>query len=190
MSAPQPNRIRFSRQGEMLSIRIPVRKNAKAILLVVLTALPWIFILWFLVARSLLHHTIPWAPELYLLAILIWFGVGLAGYSFLSWMFFGRERIILSRSQILIEKPLVFYNRRNYYLTKDISDLRVGREVYKAREQGQWVDRNRTIITFQYPDKQVIFGRGTSPEEAQHILLHMAQSGLLPPGAIATAHVV
>jgi hypothetical protein len=190
MSSPQQNRIRFSLQADLLSIRIPVRKNVKAIGLVLLVSIPWALVLLFLVSRSLLHHTIPYAPQLYLLAILIWFGVGAAGYTFLSWMFFGRERVVLSKDQILIEKPLVFYNRRNYYRTADISELKVGREIYKARENGQWIDRERSIITFEYPGKQVIFGRGNTPEEAQLILLKMAQSGLLPTKSVATTHLV
>jgi hypothetical protein len=177
-------------QAGMLSIRIPVRKNIKAIVLVLAVSVPWAIVLLFLVSRSLLHHTIPYAPALYLLAILIWFAVGVAGYTFLSWMFFGRERLVLSKEQLLIEKPLVFYNRRNYYRTADISELKVGREVYKAREKGKWIDRERSIITFEYPGKQVIFGRGTTPEEAQLILVKMAQSGLLPSKSVATTHEV
>lgn len=176
--------------ADMLTVRIPVRKNIKAIALVLSASIPWALVLLFLVSRSLLQHTIPYAPALYLLAILIWFAVGVAGYTFLSWMFFGRERLVLSKEQLLIEKPLVFYNRRNYYRTADISELKVGREVYKAREKGEWIDRERSIITFEYPGKQVIFGRGTTPEEAQLILLKLVQSGFLPAKAVATSHEV
>jgi hypothetical protein len=39
-----------------------------------------------------------------------------------------------------------------------------------------------------YPDKQVTFGRGTSSEEAEWILLKIAQSGLLPAKAFAPTH--
>lgn len=103
-------------------------------------------------------------------------------------MFFGRERILINPDQMLIEKPLVFYNRRSYYLLHEISQLRVGREQYKARENGVWIDRERSILIMNYPDKQVTFGRGTSSEEAEWILLKIAQSGLLPAKAFAPTH--
>lgn len=103
-------------------------------------------------------------------------------------MFFGRERILINRDQMLIEKPLVFYNRRSYYFLQQISQLRVGREQYKARENGIWVIRERSILIMEYPDKQVTFGRGTSPEEAEWILLKIAQSGFLPTTSFAPTH--
>ena len=67
------------------------------------------------------------------------------------------EKIILQTSNLT--KPLVFYNRRSYYLLHEISQLRVGREQYKARENGVWIDRERSILIMDYPDKQVTFGR-------------------------------
>lgn len=89
---------------------------------------------------------------------------------------------------MLVEKPLVFYSRRSYYFIEEISQLRVGREQYKARENGAWIIRERSILIMDYPDKKVTFGRGTSPEEAEWILLKIAQSGLLPTKAFAPTH--
>jgi hypothetical protein len=184
------NRIRIQRNGHILTILIPVRKNFRAIIWVLSAAVPWVIILWVLVRRSQLNHTISWAPEAYLLAIILWFGVGIAGYTFLSWMFFGRERIVITPDQVLIEKPLVFYNRRNYYSIEEIQNLRAGKEIYKAREKGIWVDRERTIIQFDYPGKQVVFGRGISAEEAETIILAMAEQNLIPVKAFAPAHLL
>lgn len=190
MNQPAATRIRIQQQSNRLSIKIPVKKNVRAIVAVLLAAIPWALVLWLLVTRSQLHHTISYAPELYMAAIILWFGTGIAGYTFLSWMFFGRERIVVTPGHMLIEKPLVFYNRRNYYDLSQISDLKIGKEIYKAKESGIWVDRTRTILTFDYPGKQVIFGRGISPEEAEFILLQIAQSNLLPAGSIAATHQV
>ena len=184
------SRIYIKTLGNLLSIRIPVRRNVRAMVWVLMAAIPWAFVLFILVQRSQLVHAISWAPEAYLLAIVLWFGMGIAGYTFISWMFFGREHILLSSQQMLIEKPLVFYNRRNYYKTDQINGIKVGVEIFKARVKGEWVDRERTIITFDYPGKQVVFARGTSPSEAQEILLAIAKSGYIPAKSFATGHVV
>lgn len=183
-------RVLIQKKGNTLVIRIPVRKNIKAMAAVIMAAVPWVLMLWWLVARSQLHHTISWAPKAYLLAIIIWFGVGIAGYTFLSWMFFGRERIMLADQQMLIEKPLVFYNRRSYYQTQFMTNLRIGKEIYKARENGVWVDRERTILLFDYPGKQVTFGRGTNAEEAEMVLLALARHGSLAPKTFAATHLI
>lgn len=184
------SRIHIQLQRRQLTILVPVRKNIRIMLWVLLLAVPWAVFLWILVERLQLEHTIRWAPALYMVAILLWSVVGIAGYTVLSFMFFGREKILITPDQILIEKPLVFYNRRNYYKTSDISNLRVGREVYKAKEKGIWVDRERSILQMDYPGKKVSFARGTTPEEAEWILLKIAQSGLLSSRSFAATHQV
>lgn len=184
------SRIYIGNLGNLLSVRIPIRRNWRAMIWVLMAAIPWTLVLFILVQRSQLVHAISWAPLAYLLAIVLWFGVGIAGYTFISWMFFGREHILVSAQQVLIEKPLVFYNRRNYYKTEHIKGLKVGVEIFKAREKGVWIDRERTIITFEYPGKKVIFARGTSPKEAQEILLAIAKSGYVSADSFAADHVV
>lgn len=182
------NRIHIQMQNRQLTILVPVKKNKKLMTLVFLSTLPWVFVLWMIVDKIYTPDAHFWWKAMSLLAILIWSAVGVAGYTVLSFMFFGREKIFINSEQMLIEKPLVFYNRRNYYLLKDISLLRVGREQYKARENGVWVDRERSILQFEYPEKHVSFARGTTPEEAEWILLKIAQSGILPSTAFAPTH--
>ncbi len=157
---------------------------------VFLSAIPWVLVLWGIVEKLYQPDAGFWWKLLSLLIILSWSAVGVAGYTVLSFMFFGREKILITQSQMLIEKPLVFYNRRNYYLAKDISNLRVGREEYKARENNEWITRERSILLMDYPEKHVAFARGTSAEEAEWILLKIAQSGLLPSKAFAPMHQV
>lgn len=181
-------RIHIHMNNRQLTILVPVRKNKKLMTWVFLSAIPWVLILWTVVEKLYIPDGGFWWKLFSLLIILSWSAVGVAGYTVLSFMFFGREKIFITPEQMLVEKPLVFYNRRNYYLAQNISNLRVGREQYKARENGIWIDRERSILQMDYPDKQVAFARGTSPEEAEWILLKIAQSSLLPTEAFAGTH--
>jgi hypothetical protein len=182
------NRIHIHLRNHQLQILVPVRKNKKLMTWVFLMTIPWVMILWLIIEETYSQEASFWWKIFSILCILAWSALGVLGYTILSFMFFGRERILINPDQMLIEKPLVFYNRRSYYLLHEISQLRVGREQYKARENGVWIDRERSILIMNYPDKQVTFGRGTSSEEAEWILLKIAQSGLLPAKAFAPTH--
>lgn len=182
------NRIHIHIQNQRMVILVPVKKHKKQLLLILLLALPWVLGLWSIIELLYATSASFWHKVLTILVIISWSAIGVVGYALLTFMFFGREKILITPQQILIEKPLVFYNRRNYYLVQDISKLRVGIEQYKARENKVWVDRERSILQLEYPGKSVSFARGTSPEEAQSILLKIAQSGLLPNQAFATFH--
>lgn len=181
-------RIKVQRGEQQLTILIPVKKNIPVMAVVFLLALPWMLMLWFLVERSLLDHTIWFAKAAYLLAIGLWMIPGVMGSAFLTWIFFGRERIMLTRDQLLVEKPLVFYNRRNYYENASISEMRVSQELYKARIAGEWVDKSRTIIQFNTPNKVVTFGRGLTASEAEFILLEMGKQQWLKPMQFFSLH--
>lgn len=184
----QQGRIKVQRGEQQLTILIPVKKNIPVMVTVFLLALPWMLMLWFLVERSLLIHTIWYAKPAYLIAIGLWMIPGVIGSAFLTWIFFGRERILLTKEQLLVEKPLVFYNRRNYYENGSISALRVGQELYKARINGEWTDKSRTILQFNTPQKEVTFGRGVSPEEAEFILMELGTHHWLKPSQFFTLH--
>lgn len=175
-------------QKRHLTILVPVKKNKKLMTWVLLTTIPWTIVLWMIVERMYYPDSQLLWKIFTLLAILLWSSIGLAGYTILSFMFFGREKILVTPNQILIEKPLVFYNRRNYYLIKDISNIRIGRELYKVRHDGEWIEKQRNILQMDYPNKQVSFGRGVSKEEAEWILLKIAESGMVPVEAFAPIH--
>ena len=181
-------RIHIHMRNRQLTILIPVRKNKRLMTYLFLSTIPWVLILWGIVENLYSPTGSFWNRVLVFLLIISWSVIGLAGYAILSFMFFGREKIFINREHILIEKPIVFYNRRNYYLLKDISNLRAGKELYKVKKGDNWEERERSILFMDYPDKQVVFARGTSPEEAEWILLKIAQSGLVPMKAFATEH--
>lgn len=182
------SRIHINMQKRHLTILVPVKKNKKLMTWVLLTTIPWSIVLWLIIDKMYQLDSLFWWKAFTLLAIMIWSIIGLAGYTILSFMFFGREKILVSPKQILIEKPLVFYNRRNYYLIKDISNLRMGRELYKVRHEGEWLEKQRNILQMDYPQKQVSFARGVSKEEAERILLKIAESGMVPVEAFAKIH--
>ncbi|MCO5232534.1 MAG: hypothetical protein LC105_12100 [Chitinophagales bacterium] len=184
------NRIHIHIQNQSMTILVPVKKQKKQLIVILLLALPWVLGLWTIIEVFYSTSASLWHKAFTLMIILFWSSIGVVGYTLLTFMFFGREKIFITPQQILIEKPLVFYNRRNYYLVQNISMLRVGVEQYKAQENNQWVDRERSILQLEYPEKIVSFARGTSPEEAEWILLKIAQSGLLPSQAFATFHQV
>ncbi len=173
-------RINIHMQKRQLTILVPVKKNRKLMMWIFLSAIPWVIFLWLIIDNLYRPESGFWWNIMTLLIIFFWSSAGLVGYTILSFMFFGREKILINPEQILIEKPVIFYNRRNYYLVHDVSNIRIGREIYKVHQDGEWKEKQRNILQMDYPDKQVIFCRGVSQEEAEWILLKIAQSNLIP----------
>lgn len=183
-----PDRIHIHIQNRHLTILIPVKKNKKLMTWVLLSSIPWIWTMYFIVEKTYKPEKGLWWTVFTLLLILAWASIGVAGYTMLSFMFFGREKIHITPKQILVEKPLVFYNRRNYYLVKDISNLKASKELYQIKTAGEWVEKKRSVLRLDYPNKKVVFGRGITQTEAEWILLKIAQSNLLPTHVFAPMH--
>lgn len=181
------NRMKVFRKKDLLEIRIPIKKNTTALIAMILASLAWIFALLVLV-RITLHLQYFWFKAGLILAILGWFALGMAGASFFVWLFFGRERIILTPEFLITDKPLVFFYRRNFYEIKDISNIRTDIEIYKANRSGQWVDESRTVIKFDTTQKRVTLARGIAKEEAEQIVLELAKSPFLHKGQFAIEH--
>lgn len=184
------NRIHIHLQSRKLTILVPVKKNKKLLVWFFIAVLPWFGGLWLIVDSLYRSEMLFWYKLLFLIAVFAWSIIGGIGFTFLNFTLMGREKILINSEQILIEKPLVFYNRRNYYLVKDISNLRLGTEQYQIRKDGEWKNRNRSILLMDYPGKQISFARGTTYEEAEWILLKIAQSSLLPQSVFAPTHLV
>lgn len=182
------NRVRVSSKKNLLEIRIPLKKNTKALVAMIFATLVWIFVLFVLVGTTLRHTTHFWIEVGLIIAILAWFALGMAGASFFIWLFFGRERILLNKEFFITDKPLVFFYRRNFYDVKDIQNIRTDVEIYKANRNGNWIDEQRTVIKFDTATKLVTFGRGITKEEAEFILLQLAQSPYLDKIQFAVEH--
>ncbi|HQV78354.1 MAG TPA: hypothetical protein PK301_07695 [Chitinophagales bacterium] len=172
------SRIKTKTSKSMLEIRIPLRKNSNVLIAMILATLVWIAGLYALV-RVALYLSFFWYKAGLILAIVVWFAIGMMGASFFIWLFFGRERIVLNKEYFITDKPLVFFYRRNFYPISQIQNIRTDVEIYKANRNGNWVDESRTVIKFDTNNKLVTIARGIAKEEAEYILLQLAKSDYL-----------
>lgn len=172
------NRVRTIKRKNTLEIRIPVKRNTTAIIAMTVAMFAWIFVLFLLVKVTLLVAYF-WYKAAMILALTAWFALGMAGASFFVWLFFGRERIVLTPSYFITDKPLVFFYRRNFYDIDTVKNIRTDVEIYKANRNGNWIDESRTVITFDTLQKHVTFARGISLTDAEFILMQMAKSSYL-----------
>ena len=178
------DRIKIRPKKDLLEIRIPLKKNRTLLLLMLLATAAWCFALFVSVKVVLTINTF-WIKAGILLSIGGWFLIGMAGASVFMWMFFGRERIILTKEYFITDKPLVFFYRRSFYDNKDITLLRSDIEIFKVHRNRQWVDEQRLVLKFDTPGKIAIFARGIDAAEAECILLEIAKSGYLRPDQFA-----
>lgn len=172
------NRVRTIKRKNTLEIRIPVKRNTTAIVAMIAATFAWVFVL-FLLVKVTLSASFFWYKAAMILSLTAWFALGMAGASFFVWLFFGRERIILTPSYFITDKPLVFFYRRNFYDIDTVKNIRTDVEIYKANRNGNWIDESRTVITFDTLQKHVTFARGISLTDAEFILMQMAKSSYL-----------
>jgi hypothetical protein len=172
----QPVRVRAGK--DVLEIRIPLKRNPGLLALLLLATGAWCFALFVSVKVVLITETF-WIKAGMLLSIGGWFLIGMAGASVFMWMFFGRERILVTRDYFITDKPLVFFYRRSFYDNPEIRQLRSDIEIFKVSRNGRWVDEQRTVLKFDTPGKTATFARGIDPAQAERILLEIAQSGFL-----------
>ncbi|HUM50431.1 MAG TPA: hypothetical protein PK431_01400 [Chitinophagales bacterium] len=170
--------IRVLRKKDFLEIRIPLKKNTTALIALIAATIAWIIALFIVIRITLIVHHF-WIKAGLILAIGAWFALGMAGASAFIWLFFGRERIIVSKEFLVTDKPLVFFYRRNFYDIETISNIHIDIELFKINRNGEWKDEQRTVIKFDTPEKQVTFARGVDKVEAENILLEMAKSSFL-----------
>lgn len=179
------SRIRLRKTASHLDMYIRIKQNKKALLWVIAATLPWVFVL-LMIEKVLLASDTFILRALILIALLLWMAIGAAGCVFIIWLYFGRERIMVNNEHILIEKPLVIYNRRNYYPITDVCNIRIDKELYKVSRNGEWQDTYRTVLAFDTPTKHVYFGRGIEKADAEYLLLQLASSVYLQKNQFAT----
>jgi hypothetical protein len=178
------NRIRIRQKKELLEIRIPLKKNRILLLAMLAATAAWCFALFVSVKVVLVDHSF-WIRAGILLSIGGWFVIGMAGASVFMWMFFGRERILVTPDYFITDKPLVFFYRRSFYDNMDISRMRSDIEIFKVHRNNSWKDEQRTVLKFDTPGKTAIFARGIDAQQAEYILLAIARSGYLRPDQFA-----
>ena len=157
-----------------LEVSIGVLKNMYVIVPLVFSALIWIFGLGFLVDK--VFQSYRTLIEMGIAGMLFfWLVLGGAIFSTLFWIFFGKERLIVTKEVLMTEKPIHLYKRRRAYAIGDVSNIRAAHELYKVRRNGVWEDDTRTVLRFETPYKNVVFGRGIEPEETELILVELAR---------------
>jgi len=172
------NRVKIHNRKNLLEIRIPIKKNSLILFINIVASLLWTVALFTLVYFTLHIHYF-WFKLGMVLSVMAWFSIGMAGASFFLWLFFGRERIIITPNFLITDKPLVFFYRRNFYPIQDISNFRIDKEVFKINRNKHWIDEDRTVLKFDTLQKFVTIGRGITKTEAQFIVLEIAKSGFI-----------
>jgi len=155
-----------------------MNRNLMYIFILILATIIWCFGLFLITGFFLELHTFIYKLILFF-GFLIWNGIGLAGVSFFMWIFFGRERIIIGKEYLVTEKPLIFFYRRNIYPTKTISNIKIDKEAFKINRNGDWLERNRIVLKFDTPNKQVVFARNISDTDAEFVLMNLAKCSYL-----------
>ena len=167
-------RIEVKVHDSYLEISIRVLRNMYVIVPLVFGAMVWVFGLVFLVDK--VFQSYRTLIELGIAGMLFfWLVLGGLIFSTLFWIFFGRERLIVTSEFLQTEKPIHLYKRKRGYSVKDVSNIRLVHELYKVRRDGVWEDDSRTVVRFETPYKNVVFGRGILSDEAEFILLELAR---------------
>ncbi len=171
-------RLKIISREDVLEIRVSIKKNTNVLIAMILACCLWIVSLYVFIRIELSLHYF-WYKAGMILAIMGWFALGMTVASFFIWLFFGRERILLTKDYFITDKPLVFFYRRNFYDIHTISNIRIDIEIFKANRNGVWMDESRTVLKFDTENKLVTITRGITQEEAEIILLYLAQSPYL-----------
>ncbi|MCP4121617.1 MAG: hypothetical protein GY751_07670 [Bacteroidetes bacterium] len=167
-------RIAIKVHDNYLEVSIKVLRNMYVIVPLVFSALIWMFGLAFLIDK--VFQSYRTIIEMGIAGMLFfWLVLGGAIFSTLFWIFYGKERLIITEEMVMTEKPIHLYKRRRSYAISDIYNIRVAHELYKVRRNGIWEDDSRTILRFETPFKNVAFGRGITPEENELILVELAR---------------
>jgi len=181
-------RIAIKVHNNYLEISIRVLRNMYVIVPLAFSALIWIFGLAFLIDKVFQSYTTM--IEMGIAGMLFfWLVLGGGIFSTLFWIFFGKERLIVTEEVLLTEKPIHLYKRKRAYAIKDVTNIRVAHELYKVRREGHWEDDTRTVLRFETPYKNVVFGRGIQPEETELILVELARCPYFEEGQFAPVSV-
>lgn len=170
--------IYIKKRADRLTIRIPVKKNPYLIIPLLGLVGVWIPFLLFFVEKSLTINDFKF-HLFWTVGLSSWFILGTLGISVLIWLLFGYEEIKIHGELVLISKPLIFYVRNNFYEKSTMKEIRLDKEIFKARKDGEWQEKTRNIIRIETPGKTVSFARGIESHDGETIIINLASSGLL-----------
>ena len=170
--------IYIKKRQDSLTIRIPVKKNPYLIIPILILVSLWVPFLLLLVRKSLINNDFI-THLFWVIGLSSWFFIGTFGVTLLIWMLFGYEEIKIQKDKVIVSKPLVFYVRNNFYDTSSIKEIRLDKEVYKARKNNMWQEMTRNIIRMDTPGKTVGFARGIASHDGETIIINMASCELL-----------
>ena len=174
----QKGRITVINFEDSLIISIKMLRNKYVIVPLLFTALVWVYGLFFLMEK--VFESFRTLIEMGIAGMLFfWFIPGFAIFSTLYWIFFGKEKLIVTEQYVQTIKPIHLYKRKRVYKMEDVVDIRVDREVFKVKRGEVWEDDFRTVLKFDTPYKRVTCGRGLTSDEAEFILLELAKTDFL-----------
>lgn len=168
--------ITYKANKNYLAIRIPMKRSVKNLIILSLATASWSISLFFLIYFFTNKFNHAYGKYILVLSFIIWTIVGLIGASIFMWIFFGRERIIISKDYLITEKPLVFFYRRSFYNIKEISNIKIDKEIYRINRNNEWIEQYRTILKFDTPQKSPVFARNIDTKDAEYVLFLLAKS--------------
>lgn len=168
-------RVAVTSHHQYQEISIQLLRNYYVIIPLIIIALVWLLGLYYLSEKVFVTYRT--LIELGIAGMLFfWLILGGMIFSTLWWIFTGKEKIMVTSNNLQTEKPIHLYKRRRSYPLEGVYNIRIDRELFKVRRNGDWVDDQRIVIKFETPFKSVAFGRGLTIEEAEFILLELAKS--------------
>lgn len=180
-------RIYIKSKPNFLMIRIPIKKNPYLIIPLLTMIILWIPFLFNFTEKSLITNILT-TKLIWLTVLSIWFILGAIGFTFLIWILFGYEEILIKNDFLVTSKPLIFYVRNSFYDKSTISGIRLDKEVYNARKNGVWQEKTRNVIRMETPNKTVSFARGIETLEGEAILINLATSGIFEQNQFHVEH--
>lgn len=102
--------------------------------------------------------------------LILWTIGGGIALTFLLWMLFGTEHILIHPTNLTIVRKLLFFKRTRHFEIVDIRNLRVEEP---QNEQYPGSIRRTQIIVFEYRGKTYRFGNGIDATSASEIVAHL-----------------
>lgn len=155
-----------------LNIVIPSKKNWFALIFGTMWMSAW-FLGFIFVAGMLLSDGFAIGASGFLIFwLLMWTVAGLAVISVLLWGYFGKERFLTERNQILFEKTVFGIGKKNKLEKAELKNFRteIGNDSWFGSNRWAFWGLGPGKIKFDYGFKTYSFGLGVDEAEANYIV--------------------